>query len=157
MPTVLDPVAGPFCFTPGEKRFPAEYAVECMPAEATLAELTPVQSAHFRTFGYVGLRELFTPEEMEQISRDYDDVMNEDRQGKLFTGSRSGHSVRRTASERIAGARQTRERGQTDASGAEQGRPRRPGRRQTLPGLHGHLETTARNQISYQSQRQGMR
>ena len=39
----------------------------------------------------------------------------------------------RTAPERISGARQARERGQTDASGGEQGRPRRPSRRRTPP------------------------
>ena len=44
-----------------------------------------------------------------------------------------GYSLRRTAPERISGAQQARERGQTDASGAEQGRRTRPSRCRTPP------------------------
>ena len=51
--------------------------------------LTDQQVAHFRTFGFVVLRNLLSPEEMAGISRDFDDVMAEDRKGEPFTGEKS--------------------------------------------------------------------
>jgi hypothetical protein len=59
-----------------------------MTTESATAELTSVQLAHFDSFGFVVRRSLFTPAEMEQTSRDYDDVMDEDRGGKPFSGPR---------------------------------------------------------------------
>ena len=51
--------------------------------------LTDQQVAHFRTFGFVVLRNLLSPEEMAGISRDFDEVMAEDRNGEPFTGEKS--------------------------------------------------------------------
>lgn len=47
-----------------------------MTTESATAELTSVQLAHFDSFGFVVRCSLFTPAEMEQTSRDYDDVMD---------------------------------------------------------------------------------
>ena len=51
--------------------------------------LTDGQIAHFRTFGFVVWRELFSPEEMRTIKRDFDEVMSEERNGEPFTGVQS--------------------------------------------------------------------
>jgi ectoine hydroxylase-related dioxygenase (phytanoyl-CoA dioxygenase family) len=57
-----------------------------MATAKTSTELTPEQATYFETFGYVVLRGLFSPEEMAGIREDYDDVMDEDREGKPFSG-----------------------------------------------------------------------
>ena len=57
-------------------------------------ELTSEQVTHFETFGYVVLRGLFSPEEMAEISEDYDDVMAEDRGGKPFKGPKRQQVIR---------------------------------------------------------------
>ena len=54
--------------------------------------LTEEQVAHFRTFGFVVQRQLFSPEEMEAISSDFDEVMGEAHKGEPFTGQKT-HSV----------------------------------------------------------------
>jgi hypothetical protein len=59
-----------------------------MTTESVTGELTSVELAHFDTFGYIARRGLFSPAKMEQISRDYDDVMDEGRGGKPFVGPR---------------------------------------------------------------------
>ncbi len=50
--------------------------------------LTVEQRAHFETFGFIVMRQAFSPHEMEAISRDFDDVLDEDRQGRPFDGEK---------------------------------------------------------------------
>ena len=49
--------------------------------------LTSEQIAHFETFGFVIRRHCFSASEMEEISRTFDDVLSEDRQGQAFDGA----------------------------------------------------------------------
>jgi len=51
--------------------------------------LTEEQVAHFRAFGFVVQRQLFSPEEMNAVYRDFDDVMVEERKGEPFTGQKT--------------------------------------------------------------------
>ena len=51
--------------------------------------LTEEQAAHFRTFGFLVRRALFSSEEMKAIERDFDEVMAEERNGEPFTGEKS--------------------------------------------------------------------
>lgn len=51
--------------------------------------LTQGQIAHFRTFGFVVQRGLFSSEEMKAIEHDFDEVMSEERNGEPFTGEKS--------------------------------------------------------------------
>ena len=48
--------------------------------------LTAGQIAHFRTFGFLVLRQLFTPEEMSVVKRESDEIFDEVRGGDRFTG-----------------------------------------------------------------------
>ena len=48
--------------------------------------LTAEQIAHFETFGFVIRRRCFSSKEMEKISRAFDEVLTEDRQGQPFAG-----------------------------------------------------------------------
>jgi len=48
--------------------------------------LTAGQIAHFETFGFVVLRQLFTPEEMATIKRESDEIFDEVRGGAPFAG-----------------------------------------------------------------------
>ena len=48
--------------------------------------LTSEQLEHFRTFGFMILRQGFSAEETEQFSRMFDEMMAEDRQGEPFVG-----------------------------------------------------------------------
>ena len=48
--------------------------------------LTKQQQQHFDVFGFVVLRQLFSPDEMAIIIRDFEAAMLEDRDGKLFDG-----------------------------------------------------------------------
>jgi ectoine hydroxylase-related dioxygenase (phytanoyl-CoA dioxygenase family) len=50
--------------------------------------LTPQQKAHFDTFGFIVLRQAFSPDEMQQISQQFDEVLNEDRNGQPFNGEK---------------------------------------------------------------------
>ena len=50
--------------------------------------LTPEQLAHFNAFGFVVRKSLFSPDEMETISRVFDEVMDEDRKGQPFSGEK---------------------------------------------------------------------
>ena len=43
---------------------------------------TTEQKAHFDTFGFLFMRELFSPKDMTGITREADDVLSEDRQGQ---------------------------------------------------------------------------
>jgi hypothetical protein len=54
--------------------------------------LTKEQVAFFNTFGFLVRRQLFSPEEMAVIDRDFEDVMAEDRAGEVFRGDQR-HSV----------------------------------------------------------------
>ena len=53
--------------------------------------LTVEQRSYFDTFGFLCMRQYFSPAEMEAIIREFDDVMTEDRQGQPFAGE--GQSV----------------------------------------------------------------
>ena len=53
--------------------------------------LTPGQIAHFETFGFVILRQVFTAEEVTIINREVDEIFAEDRDGGLITDE--GHFV----------------------------------------------------------------
>ena len=48
--------------------------------------LTAEQIAHFETFGFLIRRQCFSSKEMEKISRAFDEVLTEDRQGQPFAG-----------------------------------------------------------------------
>jgi hypothetical protein len=48
--------------------------------------LTTEQLLHAQMFGFVLLRQCFSPEEMSKISADFDEVLAEDRQGRPFPG-----------------------------------------------------------------------
>ena len=50
--------------------------------------LSAEQRAHFETFGYLVLRQAFSTQEVAEISREFDDVLAADRQGKPFAGDR---------------------------------------------------------------------
>ena len=50
--------------------------------------LNASQKAHFETFGFLALRGLFSPEEMNAIGREADSILDEDRGGKPFDGAR---------------------------------------------------------------------
>lgn len=49
---------------------------------------TAEQQAHFETFGFIVLRQAFTPDEVEQITREFDQALAEDRQGRPFSGEK---------------------------------------------------------------------
>lgn len=49
-------------------------------------ELSLEQITFFTTFGYIVLQGLFSPQEMNEISQNYDDTVTEDRGGKPFEG-----------------------------------------------------------------------
>ena len=51
--------------------------------------LTDQQLAHWRTFGFLVLREVFSLEEMDEIRAAFDAVMEEERQGHPFDGKES--------------------------------------------------------------------
>ena len=51
--------------------------------------LTDQQVAHWRTFGFLVLREVFSLEEMDEIRDVFDAVMEEERQGHPFDGKES--------------------------------------------------------------------
>ena len=51
--------------------------------------LTEKQIAHYRTFGFVIHRELFSHKEMESIIKDFDEIMSIDRNGTPFKGTDS--------------------------------------------------------------------
>ena len=51
--------------------------------------LSEDQLAHYKTFGFLVLRDILSPEEMTQIGRDFDEVMAEERGGAPFSGYES--------------------------------------------------------------------
>jgi ectoine hydroxylase-related dioxygenase (phytanoyl-CoA dioxygenase family) len=55
--------------------------------EAT-SMLTDQQRLHFQTFGFIVQKQIFTPAEMEVISQRFDEVLDQDRQGKEFPGEK---------------------------------------------------------------------
>jgi len=50
--------------------------------------LTPQQQAHFETFGFIVMRQAFSPVEMAEITGEFDDVLADDRQGQAFNGAK---------------------------------------------------------------------
>ncbi|MBI4551229.1 MAG: phytanoyl-CoA dioxygenase family protein [Candidatus Latescibacteria bacterium] len=50
--------------------------------------LTPEQAAFFQTFGFVTLRQAFSPDEMAEVSREFDELVTQDRQGLPFPGEK---------------------------------------------------------------------
>jgi hypothetical protein len=50
--------------------------------------LTPQQLTHFETFGFILLRQVFSPDEMAQIVREFQQHLADDLQGKEFTGEK---------------------------------------------------------------------
>ena len=50
--------------------------------------ITAEQRAHFETFGFLLLRKQFSPVEMDAISREFESIMLEDRQGRPYSGER---------------------------------------------------------------------
>lgn len=50
--------------------------------------LTAEQKDHFETFGFIVMRQAFSPGEIDVIGRDFDDVLAEDRQGQPFSGEK---------------------------------------------------------------------
>ena len=50
--------------------------------------LSPGQIAHFDTFGFLVLRQLFTPEEAAIMKREAIEIFDEVRGGKPFTGEK---------------------------------------------------------------------
>ena len=51
--------------------------------------LTPEQIAHFETFGFLILRQVFTRDEADEIKRNAQEIFEEDRGGKPFSGEES--------------------------------------------------------------------
>jgi len=50
--------------------------------------LSAEQVAHFETFGFVVLRQAFSPAETADIIRNFDEVLAEDRHGQTFDGEK---------------------------------------------------------------------
>ena len=54
--------------------------------------LTAAQISHFETFGFIVTRQAFSPDEVADITRDFVDILEEDRQGQPFAGE-TRHAV----------------------------------------------------------------
>jgi ectoine hydroxylase-related dioxygenase (phytanoyl-CoA dioxygenase family) len=50
--------------------------------------LTDEQVAYFQTFGFIALPQLFSPDEMTEIEREFEEVLEEERQGQPFGGEK---------------------------------------------------------------------
>ena len=50
--------------------------------------LSAEQVLHFETFGFVIVRQAFSPEETAKISREFDEVLEDDRSGRVFDGAK---------------------------------------------------------------------
>ena len=48
--------------------------------------ITKEQIAHFQTFGFLVLRQAFSPDEMDAISQKFDELLDKDRDGQPFPG-----------------------------------------------------------------------
>ena len=48
--------------------------------------LTAEQESYFDTFGFLFMRQYFSPEEMGEITHEFDEVLATERGGKPFTG-----------------------------------------------------------------------
>ena len=48
--------------------------------------LTQQQISHFDVFGFLVVRQLFSPEEMDAVASEFEDILTQDRQGRAFTG-----------------------------------------------------------------------
>ena len=62
--------------------------------------LTSQQKAHFETFGFIIRRQLLSPEEMAAFTREFEEVLNEDRHNKPFAGE-TRHAVSGFAEKRL--------------------------------------------------------
>ncbi len=62
--------------------------------------LTSQQKAHFETFGFIIRRQLLSPEEMTAFTREFEEVLNEDRHNKPFAG-KTRHAVSGFAEKRL--------------------------------------------------------
>ena len=51
--------------------------------------LTAVQISYFETFGFLFMRQYFSPKEMGAITREFDQLIEADRKGKPFKGNES--------------------------------------------------------------------
>ncbi len=54
--------------------------------------LTPAQISHFETFGFIITRQAFSPDEVADITRDFTDILEDDRKGQPFAGEQR-HAV----------------------------------------------------------------
>ena len=52
--------------------------------------LTPQQEAHFKTFGFLHFKRLFSSDEMDAITREFDDVLEQDRGGAFYNEEGQG-------------------------------------------------------------------
>ena len=50
--------------------------------------LTAGQRSHFETFGFIVMRQAFSPDEVVEITREFSDILDEDRKGHSFSGER---------------------------------------------------------------------
>ena len=50
--------------------------------------LTAAQKSHFETFGFIVMRQAFSPKEVAEIVREFTDVLEEDRKGQPFEGEK---------------------------------------------------------------------
>ncbi len=50
--------------------------------------ITQEQIAHYHNFGFLALRQAFGPDEIAEISRTYDELIEQDRQGQPFPGEK---------------------------------------------------------------------
>ena len=48
--------------------------------------LTAEQESYFDTFGFLLMQQYFSPEEMNEITQEFDNVLTEERGGTPFTG-----------------------------------------------------------------------
>ena len=48
--------------------------------------ITPEQVLHFKTFGFLVMRDYFSAQEMDALISEFEDVLSEDRAGRPFSG-----------------------------------------------------------------------
>ena len=51
--------------------------------------LTAGQESYFDTFGFLFMRQYFSPDEMREITQEFEAVLTEERGGTSFTGERT--------------------------------------------------------------------
>ena len=50
--------------------------------------ITAEQRAHFETFGFLVMRQVFTPDEIAVMTREANEIMDEERGGRPFDGEK---------------------------------------------------------------------